>query len=182
MAWGIVAAAGIGLVGSMVSGGGSGGGGGSGSSSGSGGGQYDPYAQYRPQAAKQLQDLQANPGNAANSSYGQAMSQAAGRTMAAQGYTGSGNALVAAANAGGQAYQQEFNNLTVLSGAGQNPAQAQGVANQQAQYQQGQSNQMWGQLGGMAKGIVNNYTNPSSSSDYIPPVDASAIPMPTFTF
>ena len=155
MAWGFVVSAGIGLVGSYMSSQNSGGGG-------SGGGQYDPYAQYRPQAAQQLQALQANPGSAASTPYGVAMSQAASRAMASQGYTGSGNAVVAAANAGGQAYQQDFNNLVVLSGAGQNPAQAQQVANQQAQYNQNQQNQMWGQLGGMAKSVVNNYTSSSN--------------------
>src|SRR5690606_33120613 len=41
------------------------------------------------------------------------------RVMAAQGYTGSGNALAAAADAGGAAYQQEFDNLAMLSGVGQ---------------------------------------------------------------
>src|SRR5690606_27456023 len=34
-----------------------------------------------------------------------------------QGYTGSGNAMVAAADAGAAAYQQEFENLGMLSGA-----------------------------------------------------------------
>jgi hypothetical protein len=114
---------------------------------------YDPYAPYRGAAAQQLQSLMANPGNAANTSYGQAMQQAASRTMASQGYTGSGNALVASANAGGTAYQQEFNNLVTLSGAGQSPASAQAAANQQADYQQNQSNQMWGQIGNLVGNV-----------------------------
>ena len=108
MAWGLVATAGIGLVGSLIGGGG---GSGSGSSSPT---VYDPYAPYRGAAAKQLQQLMANPSSIQSSPVYQADMQAAGRTMAAQGYTGSGNALVASAQAGGQAYQQQFNNLAML--------------------------------------------------------------------
>ena len=91
----------------------------------------DPYAQYRPQAAQQLNSFVNNPNSydaVANSSVGQAYQQAAARTMASQGYTGSGNALVAAANAGGQAYQQQFNNLAELAGANYSPATAQQMA------------------------------------------------------
>lgn len=157
MSWGIVASVGVGLVGNMLSSGGSSGSGSSGSSSQTG--VYDPYAQYRPAAAAQLNTLMQNPGSAANTSYGQAMQQAAARTSAAQGYTGSGNALVAAANAGGTAYQQEFNNLVTLSGAGQSPASAQSAANQQANYQQQQTNQMWGQAGQLAGSAVNNWNS-----------------------
>jgi hypothetical protein len=160
MSWGMVAAAGITVAGSMLS---SGGGGGGGSSGGSSSTQaYDPYAQYRPAAAKQLNTLMQNPGSAADTSYGRAMQQAAARTMAAQGYTGSGNAIVAAANAGGTAYQQEFNNLVTLAGAGQSPASAQAAANQQANYQQGQSNQMWGQVGQLVGSTVNNWGSSSA--------------------
>lgn len=158
MSWGIVASVGVSLVGSYLSS--SGGGSGSGSSgSSSQTGVYDPYAQYRPAAAAQLNTLMQNPGSAEDTSYGKAMQQAAGRTMAAQGYTGSGNALVAAANAGGTAYQQEFNNLVTLSGAGQSPASAQAAANQQANYQQGQSNQMWGQVGQLVGQGVQGYNS-----------------------
>lgn len=157
MSWGIVASVGVGLVGNMLSSGGGSGSGSSGSSSQTG--VYDPYAQYRPQAAQQLNTLMQNPGSAVDTSYGQAMQQGAARTMAAQGYTGSGNALVAAANAGGTAYQQEFNNLVTLSGAGQSPASAQAAANQQANYQQGQSNQMWGQVGQLVGQGVQGYNS-----------------------
>lgn len=155
MSWGVVASVGVGLVGSMISGGS-----GSGSSGSSSQTQvYDPYAPYRGQAAQKLNTLMQNPGDASNTSYGQAMQQAAARTMAAQGYTGSGNALVAAANAGGTAYQQEFNNLVTLSGAGQSPASAQSAANQQANYQQQQSNQMWGQVGQLVGQGINGYNS-----------------------
>ena len=80
---------------------------------------YDPYAPYRPNAAAQLQSLMQDPSQVQSTPEYAAMLTAAGRSSAAQGYNGSGNALVAAANAGGQAYQQAFNNLAMLSGAEQ---------------------------------------------------------------
>ena len=145
MAWGLVISAGIGLIGSSMSGGGNSGASSSGAQSGTS--VYDPYAPYRGAAATKLNNLMADPSSIQGLPEYQADMQAASRTMASQGYTGSGNALVAAANAGGQAYQQAFNNLAMLSGAGANPAYAQSMANRQANNQQGQSNQMWGQLG-----------------------------------
>jgi hypothetical protein len=158
MPWGVAASIG----GSLIMGAMSGGSGSSSSGSNSNTSVYDPYASYRPAAAQKLQTLMNNPGSAANTSYGQAMSQAASREMAAQGYTGSGNAIVAAANAGGTAYQQEFNNLVTLSGAGQSPASAQSAANQQADFQQQQNTQTAGQIGG----LIGNIFGGSGSSGF----------------
>lgn len=158
MAWGMVGAAAITVVGGALASKHSG------SSGSASSGAYDPYGPYRAGAAQQLNALMADPSSAVNSSYGQAMQQAAGRTMAAQGYTGSGNALVAAANAGGQAYQQQFNNLAMLAGAGQSPAAAAQAQNQQANYNQQQNNQMWGQIGQIGGQLINHYTDNSSWS------------------
>lgn len=170
MSWGLVGGAAVSVIGgALLSKGGSKGGGGSSSVSG-----YDPYAPYRGDAAKKLNDLMADPSTLENLPEYKAQTQAAERTIASQGYTGSGNALVAAANAGGNAYQQAFNNLSMLAGAGQNPAYAQGAANQQANYQQQASNQMWGQIGGIAGNVINKYTNGSNSN--MPPIDTS-LPM-----
>lgn len=108
---------------------------------------YDPYGPYRGAAATQLNALMADPSKVQQLPEWAAMQQAASRTIAAQGYTGSGNALVASANAGGQAYQQAFNNLAMLSGAGQSPAYAAAGANQQAMGQQQQQNGLWSTLG-----------------------------------
>lgn len=108
---------------------------------------YDPYAPYRPNAAAQLQSLMQDPSQVQTTPEYAAMLEAAGRTSAAQGYNGSGNALVAAANAGGQAYQQAFNNLAMLSGANQSPAQASMLAANQGNYNQNMNNNMWGGLG-----------------------------------
>lgn len=79
----------------------------------------DPFAQYRPEYAKRLSDLSNDPSSIENTATYRARLKAAERVMAAQGYTGSGNALVAAADAGASAYQQEFDNLAMLSGATQ---------------------------------------------------------------
>jgi len=152
MVWAAVGSAAVTVIGGALSGGG----GGSGNSNPA---AYDPYSQYRPAAAQQLNALMKDPSSAVNSGYGLAEQQAASRTMAAQGYTGSGNALVAAAQAGGNAYQQQFNNLSMLSGAGQAPASAMQAANNQANIQQGQSNQMWGQIGGLVGQGINAYNN-----------------------
>jgi len=108
---------------------------------------YDPYAPYRANAAQQLQHLMENPSDVESTPTYAAMLQAADRQAAAQGYEGSGNALVAAAQAGGQAYQQQFNNLAMLSGAMQSPAQAAGLAASQGNYQQQMNNNAWGGLG-----------------------------------
>jgi hypothetical protein len=144
MPWGVLASVAGSLITSSMSGG----------SSGNGGQPtqqqqqvYDPYAPYRGAAAQQLNALMADPSKAQSLPNYQAMQQAAARTMAAQGYTGSGNALVAAASAGGQAYQQDFNNLAMLAGAGQSPAYAAGMANNAAMGQQQMQNGMWGTLG-----------------------------------
>lgn len=156
MAWGMIGGAAISVVGGALLGGGGGGGGGGGSSSTT---AYDPYAKYRGQAATQLNALMANPDSLQNLPEYKAQMQAASRVMAAQGYTGSGNALVAAAQAGGNAYQQAFNNLAMLSGAGQSPAAAQSAANQQYDYNQQASNQMWGQIGNTVGQVINNSSN-----------------------
>jgi len=167
MTWGLIGGAAVTLIGGALTSGGSGGG----SSNRS---VYDPYAPYRGAAAIQLNNLMKNPGSAADSSYGKAMQQVAARTMAAQGYTGSGNALVASANAGGQAYQHEFNNLAMLSGAGQNPANAANAANQQYNYQQNQNNQMWGQIGSLFGTWLGGSNNPGTQA---PSTPASVVDM-----
>ena len=77
----------------------------------------DPYAAYRGDAAKRLNALIADPSSITDTATYKARQQAAERTMAAQGYTGSGNAILASSDAAAAAYQQEFDNLAALSGA-----------------------------------------------------------------
>lgn len=136
----------------------------------------DPYAPYRADAATKLNALMSNPSSITTTPEYKARMDAAARTMAAQGYTGSGNALAAAAQAGGDVYQQAFNNLALTSGAGQNPATAAGgsaeLANQASQNKYDQTGQLinsgvyWGQK-------AYNAWNQSPSN--IPPTGAGAV-------
>lgn len=81
----------------------------------------DPYKEHRGAAADKLNALVNDPSSIENTAEYKARMQAAARQLAAQGYTGSGNAILEAANAGGAAYQQAFDNLAMLSGANQAP-------------------------------------------------------------
>lgn len=146
MTWGMIGGAAVSVIGGALLSDNSGGGGGS-TPSAQQQQVYDPYAPYRGAAAQKLNALMANPSTLTSLPEYQAQMQAASRAMAAQGYTGSGNALVAAANAGGQAYQQAFNNLAMLSGAGQSPAYGASAAEQGNLAGQQMQNQMWGQIG-----------------------------------
>jgi len=136
----------------------------------------DPYAPYRASAAEKLNSLMSNPASITTTPEYKARLDAAARTMAAQGYTGSGNALAAAAQAGGDVYQQAFNNLALTSGAGQNPATAAGgsadLANQAAQTRADNNSQLlnsgvyWGQKA---------YNAWQQSPSNIPPTGAGAV-------
>jgi hypothetical protein len=77
----------------------------------------DPYAPYRADAAERLNALVKDPSSIQDTPEYQARMQASTRQLAAQGYTGSGNAIVEAADAGAAVYQQAFDNLSRLSGA-----------------------------------------------------------------
>lgn len=77
----------------------------------------DPFRTYRPEYAAKLDKLMNDPSSIVNTPEYKARLTAASRAIAAQGYTGSGNAIIEAANGGGQAFQQALQNLGVLSGA-----------------------------------------------------------------
>jgi len=81
----------------------------------------DPYGPYRKEAAEKLRALQNDPSSIAGTAEYKARQIAAARLIASQGYTGSGNAIVAAAEAGGQSYQQAFNNLAAEAGVNYQP-------------------------------------------------------------
>lgn len=76
----------------------------------------DPLKQYRPEYAQKLDALIKDPSSIQDTAEYKARQQAVARQLAAQGYTGSGNALIEAADAGGQSYQQAFQNLYTLAG------------------------------------------------------------------
>ncbi len=76
----------------------------------------DPYRAYRGAAAERLNALMNDPSRITETGAYRARMQAVQRQLASQGFTGSGNALVEAAEAAGSVYQQEFENLGRLSG------------------------------------------------------------------
>ena len=115
----------------------------------------DPYSAHRASAADRLNKLSMGETNVTDLASYKARAQAAERTMAAQGYTGSGNALLAAADAGGAAYQQEFDNLSNLAGV------ATGGSNAVSAYSAGNSaisNANDNSMSATA-GVANNITN-----------------------
>ena len=123
------------LTGNPLGLGGSSGGG----SSGGGSGQYDPYGQYRGQAATQLNTLMNNPSMAMSQpGYQQQLQQGMRTTQrgaAATGMLQSGAEQNALQNVGqntfGSFYNSQLANLMQLSGASQSPAAA-GMAQSQA--------------------------------------------------
>lgn len=118
----------------------------------------DPFQQYRSGAASQLSALASGQTDLSTTASYKARLQAAERTLAAQGYTGSGNAAIAAADAGAAAYQQEFDNLSRLAGVDQGQGAAVGAysAGNQAV---GNANDNY--LSGLA-GVGNNLANVAS--------------------
>jgi len=124
------------LTGNPLGLGGGGGGGGGGSTS---SGTYDPYGQYRGQAATQLNELMNNPSLAMSQPGYQQQLQAglqqSQRGAAATGMLQSGaeaNALQSQGqNTFASYYNSQLANLMQLSGASQSPAAA-GLAQQQA--------------------------------------------------
>jgi len=80
------------------------------------GAQADPMGPYRAGYAQQLQQLQANPGDVSKIPGYQAGLTAVQRTLAAQGLTGSGNAMASLQQYGGNFYNQELARLAGLAG------------------------------------------------------------------
>jgi hypothetical protein len=172
----------LGVVGSVVGigsglnsifgGGGSSGGGGGGGSTSSG--TYDPYGQYRGQAASQLNQLMNNP-SLAMSQPGYQQQLQAGQEQSQRGAAATGmlqsGAEAAALQSQGQNtfasyYNSQLANLMQLSGASQSPAAA-GLAQQQAATaaqarQFGALNQVTSGLGGLAGS--NLFSNPNQTS------------------
>lgn len=84
--------------------------------------QADPFAPYRAQYAAQLAQLSSDPGAYLTKLPGyEAGIQAVNRGMAAGGYLGSGNQMVALQKYGGDIYNQEATRLANLAGANISP-------------------------------------------------------------
>lgn len=86
--------------------------------------QADPFAQYRPGYAAQLQQLMANPASVTQAPGWNAGIQAVRRSAAGRGYLDSGNEISALQNFGGEFFDKETARLAGLAGAGFNPANA----------------------------------------------------------
>ena len=74
--------------------------------------------QQQQQYSQQLQQLMANPGSITSMPGYESGMEAVRRSMAAQGYQGSGNMMGALQNQGGAFYQQQLSNLAQLQGSG----------------------------------------------------------------
>lgn len=112
----------------------------------------DPYAPYRKDAAEKLNALMADPSSIKDTPEYKARQEAASRALAAQGYTGSGNAVLEAANQGGAAFQSAYDRLARLAGVDATPGGGYGTAMQNQQNADAQY------LSGLA-GVGNNLTN-----------------------
>jgi hypothetical protein len=84
----------------------------------------DPMAAYRPGYAAQLAQLTSNPSMITSMPGYKAGLQAVERSMAAQGYQGSGNMMAALQKYGGDFYNQQVNQLASLGGANISPSVA----------------------------------------------------------
>lgn len=106
-------------------------------------GRADPFAQYRPEFAAQLAGLMRDPSKVTSMPGYQAGLEAVQRSMASQGYTGSGNMMAELAKYGGNFFGQEVNRLAGLSGANVNPATSASM------YTDSMMNSMMGQMSSM---------------------------------
>ena len=159
-------------VNALFGGGSSGGGGGGGG----GQGQYDPYGQYRGQAATQLNTLMNNPSMAMSQpGYQQQLQQGMRTTQrgaAATGMLQSGAEQNALQNVGqntfGSYYNSQLANLMQLSGASQSPAAAGMAQSQAATLAQNRGyqnlNQMTSAIGAVGN-LFNGTSNQTSSQN-----------------
>ena len=111
--------------------------------------QADPFGPYRAQYAQQMQALTADPSKITQQPGYQAGLDAVQRSMAAQGYTGSGNMMAALSKYGGDFYNQTMQMYSNLAGAQFNPAAG---AQLGMQGQSNSTNLMMNSLGLLAKG------------------------------
>ena len=105
--------------------------------------QSNAFGPYRAQYADQLNALMKNPSQIQNTPGYQAALQVVERQMGAGGQLGGGMEAAALGQIGGQLFQQQFNNLSSLSGANINPSVA---SNALLQAQQ-MGSQATGQMG-----------------------------------
>ena len=130
----------------------------------------DPFAPYRPQYAQQLNQLMSNPASVQNLPGYQAElaqgTQAVERTLAQHGQIGSGQEMMSLRDyASGQQnkyFQQQLGNLSILSGAGQSPANG-GAAGLQTQ--QGASNTQSQNISAGIQGLISMFGNTPTAAN-----------------
>lgn len=128
----------------------------------------DPYKQYRAGAAERLDKLMSDPSSIEDTATYKARMVAAERQMAAQGYSGSGNAILEAADAGGAAYQQEFANLSMLSGAGQAPGGGYAQAQQTMAEGNAQKLSAYAGVGNNLTNLISQFNKPATAAPVRP--------------
>lgn len=129
----------------------------------------DPFAQYRGQYGQQLNQLMTNPASVTTlPGYQAQLAQGTNtleRQLAATGQQQSGQEQIALNTYGQQfqrqAFQDQFNVLSQLSGASTSPAAGGAAGVQQGQYNQAMASQFGGAIG---SGISNWVNSPGSSN------------------
>jgi hypothetical protein len=119
----------------------------------------DPFAKYRPEYGEKLQSLMNDPSSIVNTPEYKARQEAAARAMSAQGYTGSGNAIIEAAEAGGKSFQQAYENLSNLAGVGATPGAGYGQALQSQENAQSQQLSAYQGVGNNLVTLAERYGN-----------------------
>lgn len=130
----------------------------------------DPFYAQRPQYQAMLKNLMTDPNSIQQTpSYQFRFDQgqnALERSLSAKGYLGSGNLLHDLQNYGqgmaSQEYENQFNRLSGLSGAGFGPGNAGGVYQQGANASIAQNQQTWGNLGTIGRVIGDRAFNNNS--------------------
>lgn len=117
--------------------------------------QADPFGPYRSGYAQQLQGLMNDPSGVTKLPGYEAGLQAVQRSMAAQGYNGSGNMMAALSKYGGDFYNNAVSQLSGLAGANINPANGAMIG---LQGSAGGANLALNSLGLIGKGLVGQRT------------------------
>lgn len=145
----------------------------------------DPYREFRGAAAERLNTLMADPSKITETGAYKARMQAVQRQLASQGYTGSGNALVEAAEAAGTVYQQEFENQGRLAGAFTTPG---GGYDNAMSTMANSGAQNLSATGGVGNNLTNlaltvgtRFNSPARPNIPVQPITRTPMPLPRIT-
>ena len=145
----------------------------------------DPYREFRGAAAERLNRLMADPSKITETGAYKARMQAVQRQLAAQGFTGSGNALVEAAEAAGTVFQQEFENQGRLAGAFTTPgggydSAMSTMANRGAQNLSATGG-VGNNLANLALTVGTRFNSPARPNIPVQPIQRTTLPIPSIT-